>query len=606
MTPANTPTTPTTPKYYRSHYSYELCEKNIGETVILSGWVFRRRDHGGLIFIDLRDNKEHVQLVCHPENQASFALAQKLRSEFVIKIQGDVRARPEGTTNPTLHSGGIEVVIDQIQILNTCRPLPFTVDNEEPLNTGEETRLSYRYLDLRHPNMQKTIRMRSQINHVIRDHLSRLGFLDIETPCLTKSTPEGARDFLVASRHNQGQFYALPQSPQIFKQLLMISGFDRYYQIVRCFRDEDLRADRQPEFTQLDIEMAFVNEEDVMQMAESLIIHCFQTILNINLGAFPHMPYQEAMEKYGIDKPDLRNPLHLIELKNHLCYSEFKVFQTACQAGRIAALRLPLGATQLSRKAIDDYTAMVIKMGAKGLAYIKVNDVVAGREGLQSPILKFLSDEDIQVILEKTQVATGDLIFFGAGDTHTVNLTMSHLIHALGKDLNLLSNDFKPLWVTKFPLFEKDEDGQLYAMHHPFTAPCSTQTSEVEAHAASMGSRAYDLVINGYEIGGGSIRIHQIEMQKLIFKLLNMNEEDAHAQFSHLLNALEYGCPPHGGIAFGLDRLTMVMSHCQSIREVIAFPKTQSGSCPLTHAPSYINTEQLQELKLKVITPPSK
>ena len=587
----------------RTHYCGQLTTSLVGEEVALCGWVHRRRDHGGVIFIDLRDREGLAQVVYNPDQAESFAIADAVRNEYVIRIEGQVRRRPEGTVNPNLPTGEVEVSGRAIEVLNKAKTPPFQLDDE---NVQDDIRLRYRYVDLRRDEMQENMKLRSRVTRAIRDYLDRHGFLDIETPALTKATPEGARDYLVPSRIQPGEFYALPQSPQLFKQLLMMSGLDRYYQIVRCFRDEDLRADRQPEFTQLDVEMSFVEENDVMNLMEDLIRTLFKQIKGIDLGdPFPRLSYAEALRRYGTDRPDLRNPLELVELSDVMREVEFKVFSgPARQAdGRVACLRLP-GGNALTRKQIDDYTAYVGKYGARGLAYIKINDLARGREGLQSPILKFLPDAAVQAVLERAGAATGDLIFFGAGKARIVNDSLSALRTALAEDLNLLKGPWAPLWVVDFPMFEYNEEQQRWGpLHHPFTAPASSgpdlATGDGEELKNSL-SRAYDLVLNGMELGGGSIRIHDPELQLKALELIGIGAEEAREKFGFLIEALSYGCPPHGGIAFGLDRIVMIMAGAKGIREVIAFPKTQTASCPLTAAPAPVSGQQLRELGLRL------
>lgn len=582
----------------RSHYCGELTADMIGEEVALCGWVHRRRDHGGVIFIDLRDREGLAQVVYDPDRAEPFAVAETLRNEFVIRITGRVRRRPEGTINPNLPTGEVEVLGHALEILNKARTPPFQLDDE---NVQDDIRLRYRYVDLRREAMQENIKLRSLVTRAIRDYLDGRGFLDIETPVLTRATPEGARDYLVPSRTQRGGFFALPQSPQLFKQLLMMSGMDRYYQIVRCFRDEDLRADRQPEFTQLDMEMSFVEEEDVIGLVEDMIRTLFRQVKDIELAdPFPRMTYHEAMQRYGTDRPDLRNPLELVEVGDLMKQVEFKVFSgPANQAnGRVAALRLPGGNT-LTRKEIDDYTAYVGKYGARGLAYIKINDMEKGDAGLQSPILKFLPGETVQAVLQRTGAQTGDMVFFGADKARTVNDSLGALRAALAEDLGLLQGDWAPLWVVDFPLFEyNDAERRWDSLHHPFTAP---QVSEQDGDLHESLSRAYDLVLNGMELGGGSIRIHDPEMQLKVLELLGIDEEQAREKFGFLIDALSYGCPPHGGIALGLDRIVMIMAGARGIRDVIAFPKTQTASCLLTSAPAAASPEQLRELGVKLI-----
>ena len=582
----------------RSHYCGQLTAGMIGEDVALCGWVHRRRDHGGVIFIDLRDREGLAQVVYDPDRAASFALAESLRNEFVIRITGRVRRRPQGTVNPNLPTGEVEVLGHTLEILNKAKTPPFQLDDE---NVQDDIRLRYRYVDLRRETMQANIKLRSRVTRAIRDYLDGRGFLDIETPVLTKATPEGARDYLVPSRTQQGEFFALPQSPQLFKQLLMMSGMDRYYQIVRCFRDEDLRADRQPEFTQLDMEMSFVDEDDVTGLVEDMMRTLFRQVKGIELPhPFPRMTYFEAVQRFGTDRPDLRNPLELVEVSDLMKQVEFKVFSGPANQlrGRVAALRLP-GGNALTRKEIDDYTAYIGKYGAKGLAYIKINDLDRGSAGLQSPILKFLPEDTVLAVLERTRAQSGDIVFFGAGKARIVNDSLNALRTALAEDLDLLQGDWAPLWVVDFPLFEYNETEQRWdSLHHPFTAP---QTAEAGENLHEGLSRAYDLVLNGMELGGGSIRIHDPELQLRVLALLGIDAEQAREKFGFLIDALSYGCPPHGGIAFGLDRIVMIMAGVKGIRDVIAFPKTQTASCLLTSAPAAASAQQLRELGIRLI-----
>jgi aspartyl-tRNA synthetase len=587
----------------RSHYCGELDSSFIDQQVRLCGWVHRRRDHGGVIFVDLRDRSGLVQVVIDPDEPEMFALAEQVRSEYVLAVEGRVRARPEGTVNPNMPTGEVEVLALSLTVLNAAETPPFQLDDHHT-DASEEIRLRYRYIDLRRPEMQERLRIRSRITQCMRRFLDEHGFLDIETPILTKSTPEGARDYLVPSRVHPGEFYALPQSPQLFKQLLMMSGLDRYYQIARCFRDEDLRADRQPEFTQLDIETSFLDEAELTGMMEQMIRALFKEVLNVDLSdPFPRMTYAECMHRFGSDRPDLRVPLELIDVGDLMDAVDFKVFAGPAKDpdGRVVALRLPKGA-ELSRKDIDEYTKFVGIYGAKGLAYIKVNEWAAkGREGLQSPILKFLPDAAVDGIMARTEAVDGDLIFFGADKTTVVNESIGALRVKLGRDRGLMEGDWRPLWVVDFPMFEHDEHtGRWVALHHPFTAPKEDQLELLESDPGGCESRAYDLVLNGTEVGGGSIRIHREDVQRRIFRLLKISDADADERFGFLLNALKYGCPPHGGIAFGLDRLVMLMTGSASIRDVMAFPKTQTASCLLTDAPSAVNEAQLKELALRI------
>ena len=585
---------------FRSHLCGRVDETLAGNNVVLCGWANTRRDHGGVIFIDLRDHSGVVQVVIEPDNAAAFAAADRVRYEFCLRIEGAVRARPASQVNERLSTGRIEVIASTVEVLNASAPLPFMLD-ETP---NEEARLRYRYLDIRRTQMQKQLRLRTKLVQEIRHYLDAQDFQDIETPILTKATPEGARDYLVPSRVNPGQFYALPQSPQLFKQILMMAGMDRYYQIARCFRDEDLRADRQPEFTQLDIEMAFVREQDIQDRVEELVRHVFRTVIGVELAnPFPRMPYSEAMRRYGSDKPDLRNPLELVDVAEFVKTSGFKVFAGPANdaGGRVAALRVPNGAT-LTRKQIDDYGPYVARYGAKGLAWIRVDDLAKGREGLTGPAAKYIEDAAMDGILRATGAQTGDLIFFGAGPYKTVSDFMGALRLVVGRDLKLVEDGWRPLWVVDFPMFEFDHaENRWVSLHHPFTAPSIDDVAELTANPGEALSRGYDCVLNGNEIGGGSIRIHRPELQSAVFRLLGIEEEEAKVKFGFLLEALRYGCPPHGGIAFGIDRIATLMCGVDSIREVIAFPKTASAQCPLTDAPSEVPDRQLQELSVRVV-----
>ncbi|MDX1573576.1 MAG: aspartate--tRNA ligase [Methylophaga sp.] len=585
----------------RSHYCGEVNETLAGQTVTLAGWMHRRRDHGGVIFIDLRDREGLVQVVCNPEDAESFAVAEKVRSEYVLQIEGFVQPRPAGSENAELKSGKIEIIAKSVHILNSAETPPFPLS--EQADVSEDVRLRHRYIDLRRPEMLQKLRFRSKITRQLRNYLDDHGFMDIETPILTKATPEGARDYLVPSRTHQGEFFALPQSPQLFKQLLMVAGMDRYYQVVRCFRDEDLRADRQPEFTQLDIETSFVSEEVLMNMMEEMIRKLFANVLEESLpNPFPRMTYADAMERFGSDKPDLRIPLELVEISDLMQNVDFKVFSTPAQDpnGRVTALRVP-GGNSLSRKEIDDYTKYVGIYGAKGLAYIKINDLAAGREGLQSPILKFLPDEVVNAIMQRTEAQTGDLVFFGADKASVVNESLGALRVKLGHDLDMVAHGWQPLWVVEFPMFEWDDKTQRwYALHHPFTAPREADLDLLKTDPGKCLSRAYDMVLNGTELGGGSMRIFKNDVQKQVFELLGIGAEEAEEKFGFLLQALKFGCPPHGGLAFGLDRLAMLMTGSSSIRDVMAFPKTQSAACLLTNAPSPVSDEQLKELNIRL------
>ena len=582
----------------RSHFCGELNESNIDENVILCGWVHRRRDHGGVIFLDLRDRDGIAQVVYDPDAEESFGIAEGVRSEFVVLVNGRVRRRPEGTINKEMATGHIEVLGTELTILNASETPPIQLD--EHMEAGEDVRLKYRYIDLRRPEMADRLRFRSKVGNIIRNFLDSNGFLDIETPLLTKATPEGARDYLVPSRTHEGRFFALPQSPQLFKQILMASGMDRYYQIAKCFRDEDLRADRQPEFTQIDIETSFMEESQIMEITEAMIKHTFKKSLNVDLDDFPRISYSDAISLYGSDKPDLRINLTLVDVADLMKSAEFKVFSGPANDAdsRVVALRVPNGVS-LTRKVIDDYTDFVGRYGARGLAWIKVNDLVAGVAGLQSPILKFMDAEIIKKLLSKLSVETGDIIFFGADKSKVVNESMGALRIKVAEDLNLVASGWAPLWVVDFPMFELDSDGQLTSLHHPFTAP-TLNVGELREDPTRALSRAYDMVLNGTELGGGSIRIHDAEMQSAVLKLLGIDDTEAREKFGFLLEALSYGCPPHGGIAFGFDRLIMLMTGSSSIRDVIAFPKTQSASCPLTDAPGNVSARQLRELSIRL------
>ena len=582
----------------RSNYCGELNESFVGQDVALCGWVHRRRDHGGVIFLDVRDREGLAQVVFDPDTVESFAAAEGVRSEFVIRVKGQVRLRPEGTTNKDMPTGKIEVLGKELEILNTANTPPFQLD--EHAEVGEDVRLRHRYIDLRRPEMADRLRFRSKVSITVRNFLDNHGFLDIETPILTKATPEGARDYLVPSRTHPNHFFALPQSPQLFKQILMAAGMDRYYQIAKCFRDEDLRADRQPEFTQIDVETSFMNEDQIMGVMEEMIKQVFMEHLSVDLGTFPRMSFADAMQRYGSDKPDLRIDLELVDIADLMKDVDFKVFSGPAKdpKSRVVALRVPQGAS-LSRKVIDDYTTFVAKYGAKGLAWVKVNDRAAGLEGLQSPILKFMPAEVIEALLQKLKAETGDILFFGADKTKVVNDAIGALRIKVAEDLGQVKSGWAPLWVVDFPMFERASDGSLTSLHHPFTAPaCDAEALANDPEAAL--SRAYDMVLNGTELGGGSIRINKADMQQGVFKVLGIGPEEAEEKFGFLLNALSYGCPPHGGIAFGLDRLIMLMTGASSIRDVIAFPKTQSAACPLTNAPGLVSNEQLRELNIRL------
>ncbi len=587
----------------RTHYCGQVDGSLVGQTITVAGWAQRRRDHGGVIFVDLRDREGLLQIVFDPDRASVFALAERVRNEFVLKVTGLVRARPSGTANANLKSGQVEVLCQQLEILNRSEPLPFQLDE----SVSEEVRLRFRYLDLRRDEMRERLMLRHRITRAMRRYLDEAGFVDIETPTLSKATPEGARDYLVPSRTHAGKFFALPQSPQIYKQLLMISGFDRYYQIARCYRDEDLRADRQPEFTQLDIETSFLDQLEIQALMEKLVHELFKTVLAVELPSpMPRMSYQDAIRRYGSDKPDLRIPLELVDVADLVKGCDFKVFAgpAADPNGRVTALCVPQGG-KLTRKEIDDYTAYVARYGAKGLAYVKVNELAKGREGLQSPILKFLSDAAVGGIMQRTGVKDGDLIFFGADTAKVVSDALGALRLKVGQDLKMVEPGWRPLWVVDFPMFEWDKETKRWqAVHHPFTSPANLDPAALSSSPGEAVAKAYDMVLNGSEIGGGSVRIHNQELQSAVFDLLGISAEEARIKFGFLLDALKYGAPPHGGIAFGLDRLAMLMAGADSIRDVIAFPKTQTAADPLTDAPTEVSDAQLREVHIRVRTPP--
>lgn len=581
----------------RSHYCGQLEKSLVDQQVTLCGWVNKRRDLGGLIFIDMRDRTGLVQVVFDPDQASLFENANKLRQEFCVRLKGTVRARPESQINANMATGEVEVMADELEILSRSEPLPIDFNQ----HVSEEARLRFRYLDLRRPNMNHNLQFRARVTSAVRRFMDDAGFLDIETPMLTRATPEGARDYLVPSRTHKGKFFALPQSPQLFKQLLMMSGFDRYYQIVKCFRDEDLRADRQPEFTQIDIETSFMTADQVMAVTEQMVRKLFNELLEIDLGDFPQMSWHEAMRRFGSDKPDLRNPLELVDVADLLKDVEFKVFAGPANdpKGRVAALKVPGKAGDISRKNIDEYTNFVGIYGAKGLAWLKVNELAAGRDGIQSPVLKFIPDDALQGILERTEAADGDIIFFGADNATVVAEAMGALRLKVGEEHGFVSDEWRPLWVVDFPMFE-EHDGDLHAIHHPFTAPVGVTPEELKANPAGTLSNAYDMVLNGVEVGGGSVRIHDNAMQQAVFEILGIGKEEAQEKFGFLLEALKYGTPPHAGLAFGLDRLVMLMVGASSIREVIAFPKTTTAACVLTDAPGLANPDALQELGVAV------
>jgi len=577
----------------RTLYCGEVNESHIGQQVTLCGWVNRRRDLGAVIFLDLRDREGIVQVVYDPDLPEVLAIANTLRNEFCVQLKGTVRARPEGQVNKKMATGGIEILGLELTILNKAAPLP--LDSNQ--NNSEEQRLKYRYLDLRRPEMTERMRFRAKVTSSVRASLEGQGFLDIETPILTAATPEGARDYLVPSRTHKGNFFALPQSPQLFKQLLMMSGMERYYQIVKCFRDEDLRADRQPEFTQIDIETSFMSSDQVMEIAENMIVNLFKELMDVDLGQFPRMTYLDAMTRFGSDKPDLRNPLELVDVADILKDVEFKVFSGPAndEKGRVAILCVPGGAAKFSRKGIDELTKFVGIYGAKGMPWLKVNDINAGLEGLQSPILKFLTEESVSALLSRANAKTGDIIFFGSDTYNVVTEALGALRLKIGEDLDLLEGEWKPLWVVDFPMFE-EVDGNMHALHHPFTAPTNLTAEQLEASPVGALSNAYDMVLNGCELGGGSVRIHNQDMQAAVFRILGISDEEAQEKFGFLLEALQFGAPPHAGLAFGLDRLVMLMTGASSIRDVMAFPKTTTAACPLTNAPGKANPAQLVEL----------
>ena len=587
----------------RTHYCGSISESDIDSTVTLYGWVDRRRDHGGVIFLDMRDREGIVQVVFDPDTEAAFALADRVRSEYVLKITGRVRARGEGTINPVMATGTVEVLGKELELLSEAATPPFPLDAHHAV--GEDVRLKFRYMDLRRPEMQRNLIFRSRLTSSIRKFLDDNGFLDIETPILTRATPEGARDYLVPSRTHSGEFFALPQSPQLFKQLLMVSGFDRYYQIARCFRDEDLRADRQPEFTQIDLETSFLEEADIMALTEELVRSLFSEHLDVDLGEFPHMTWHEAMERYGSDKPDLRIDLELVSIDDLMADVEFKVFSGPAKdpAGRVVALKVPGGAV-LSRKEIDDYTRYVGVYGARGLAWIKVNELAKGLEGLQSPILKFMPEAVVESLMTRLDAADGDIIFFGADRRAVVNESLGALRLRVAEDLGLVREGWAPLWVVDFPMFEDDGKGGLTPLHHPFTAPACDEAT-LRQNPAEALSRAYDMVLNGTELGGGSIRIHRPDMQRAVFEVLGIDDREAAEKFGFLLTALEYGAPPHGGLAFGLDRMVTLMVGGQSIRDVIAFPKTQTAACVMTDAPGAVGEQQLKDLHIRLRQAPA-